>query len=68
MKKVYIDPETADGIVVASLTDTMESLRIEIKRLKSTKNLLPHQKEDLADATLHLDAMEKVFDYYGGNY
>ena len=69
MEKVYIDGDTADGIVVASLKDTMDTLRIEIKRLKSMrKDLLPHQKQDLADATLHLDAMEKVFDYYGGNF
>ena len=69
MDKVYIDGDTADGIVVASLKDTMDCLHIEIKRLKSMrKNLSQCQKEDLADATLHLDAMKKVFDYYGGNY
>ncbi len=68
MEKVYIDGDTADGIVVASLKDTMKTLRTEIKRLKSMRTLSPCQMEDLADAVLHLDAMEKVFDYYGGNY
>lgn len=69
MDKVYIDGDTADGIVVASLKDSMDTLRMEIKRLKSMKNTLSkHGKEDLADSVLHLDAMEKVFDYYGGNH
>lgn len=67
MDKVYIDPDTADSIVVASLRDSINYIKIDIKRLKSKKKLEGFEKEDLADFILNLDAMEKVFDYYGGS-
>jgi hypothetical protein len=67
MDKVYIDGETADGIVVASLRDSMECLETQIKRLKSKKKLADFEKRDLAESVKSLDAMEEVYDYYGGN-
>lgn len=67
MDKVYIDSDTADGIVVASLKDSINYLKIDIKRLRSKKKLEKYEKEDLADFILNLDAMEKVFDFFGGN-
>lgn len=67
MDKVYIDGDTADGIVVASLKETMDYLRINIKRLKSRKKLADFEKQDLAESIKSLDAMKEVYDYYGGN-
>ena len=67
MNKVEIDSETADRIVVCSLKDSIEYLKKDIKELRSKKSLKDHEKEQLADNFIELDAMEKVFDYYGGN-
>ena len=64
---VEIDPETADGIVRASLKQTIEYLREDITVLKKTKKLEDYQKRELADLIVSLNAMEEVFDYYGGN-
>ncbi len=65
--KVEIDPETADGIVRCSLKQTIEYLREDIVVFKKTKKLQDYQKRELADLIVFLDAMEKTFDYYGGN-
>jgi hypothetical protein len=65
--KVEIDPDTADGIVRASLKQTIEYFREDISDLKKKKKLEDYQKRELADLIVSLDAMEKTFDYYGGN-
>ena len=64
---VEIDPETADGIVCASVKETIEYLRKDIAVLKKVKKAEDYQKRDLAEQIRTLDAMEEVFDYYGGN-
>ena len=64
---VEIDPDTADGIVVASVKQTIEYLRQDIADLKKVKKAEDYQKRDLAEQIRTLDAMEEVFDYYGGN-
>ena len=64
---VEIDPETADGIVRASLKQTIQYLRKDISKYKRKKKLQDYEKRGLAEFIVSLDAMEKVFDYYGGN-
>jgi hypothetical protein len=64
---VAIDPETADGIVRASVKQTIEYLREDIADLKKKKKTEYYQKHELGELIITLDAMEKVFDYYGGN-
>ena len=65
--KVEIDPETADGIVRCSLKHTIDYLRIDIAKLKKKKKLEGYQIQDLAEHIVSLNAIEKVFNYYGGN-
>jgi hypothetical protein len=65
--KVEIDPETADGVVRCSLKQTMTYLREDIATFKKTKKLESYQKQDLAEHIVALEAMEEVYDYYGGN-
>ena len=65
--KIEIDPETADGIVRCSLKQTIDYLRIDIAKLKKKKKLEGYQIQDLAEHIVSLNAMEKVFNYYGGN-
>jgi hypothetical protein len=65
--KVEIDPDTADGIVRASLKQTIEYLHEDIADLKKKKKTEYYQKRELADLIVSLDAIEKTFDYYGGN-
>jgi hypothetical protein len=65
--KVEIDLDTADGIVRCSLKQTIEYLREDIAEYKKKKKLQDYQKRELADLIVSLDAIEKTFDYYGGN-
>lgn len=65
--KVEIDPVTADGITRCSLKQSIEYLREDIGSLKKKKKIEDYQKRELAELVVALDAMEKVFDYYGGN-
>jgi hypothetical protein len=67
MLDVQIDYDTADRIIVCTLKDSMNSLKREIKNLRSKKNLLPHQKGDLEYYIKDLNAMKIVYEYYGGN-
>lgn len=65
--KVEIDLDTADGITRCSLKRSIEYLREDIASLKKKKKIEDYQKHELAELVVALDAMEKVFDYYGGN-
>ena len=65
--KVEIDPDTADGITRCSLKQSIEYLREDIAVLKSVRKREYCQKHELGELIITLDAMEKVFDYYGGN-
>jgi hypothetical protein len=64
---VVIDPETADGVVRASVKESIKYLREDIAALKKVRKVKDYQKRDLAEQIRILDAMEEVFDYYGGN-
>jgi hypothetical protein len=65
--KVEIDPDTADGITRCSLKQSIAYLREDIADLKKKKKTEYYQKHELGELIITLDAMEKVFDYYGGN-
>lgn len=65
--KVEIDADTADGITRCSLKQSIAYLREDIAILKKKKKLEYYQKHELAELIVSLDAMEKVYDYYGGN-
>jgi hypothetical protein len=67
MMQVKIDAETADRIVVCALRDSIDCLKESIKNLKRKKKLEDYEKQDLADSIRSLDAMEEVYDYFGGN-
>ncbi len=67
MDKVEIDGDTADGIVRASLKDSISYLLICIKKYKAKKRLTKWEKEDMTEARLSLDHLEKTYNYYGGN-
>jgi len=65
--KVEIDPDTADGITRCSLKQSIAYIREDIADLKKKKKTEYYQKHELGELIITLDAMEKVFDYYGGN-
>lgn len=67
MPKIEIDGDTADRIVVCSLREAIEYLKKEIKHLKKSKKPDDWEKKQLAEDIADLDAMEKVYNYYGGN-
>ena len=67
MKKVEIDGDTADRIVVCSLEESMLTLRYEISKLKKKKNLTKWEKAELCDCIISLDHLQKTYSYYGGD-
>ena len=64
--KLEIDDEVLDNLIVASLTDSINSIELEVKRLKKLKTLKEHQERDLEDCLVHLDALRRTRYYYGG--
>jgi hypothetical protein len=65
--KLEIDYDTMDGLVRASLENSIETLEETITSLKRIKKPTTINKQDLGDAVLDLMAFEKVYNYYGGN-
>lgn len=70
MKKVEIDGDTADRIVVCSLEDSIRGLKDSIKAYR--KDLRKdgkdsHAKIELGECMRFLDALEATYEYYGGN-
>ena len=70
MKKVEIDGDTADRIVICSLEDSIRSIKNSIKAYR--KDLRKdgkdsHAKIELEEDIRFLDALEKTYEYYGGN-
>lgn len=69
MKKIInleIDDDTAEGLVRAMLKESIDVTKWHIKDLKKIKKPESFQKEDLADSILHLDHLQKTYEYYGG--
>ena len=67
MKKIEIDDETADRIVVCSLKDSIAQLKADIKKFKMIKNPSDWELNELSEYISDLDALEKTYEYYGGN-
>lgn len=67
MPKIEIDGDTADRIVVCSIKEAIKHLKEEIKHFKRSKRLSDWEKKQLAEDLIDLDALEKVYNYYGGN-
>jgi hypothetical protein len=67
LKKVEIDPETADRITLCTLRESIKYLKEDITTLKKKKKLQAHEKIDVADAIKDLAVLEGAYDYYGGN-
>ena len=65
--KLEIDDDTVDGIIVASLRQSIELLENDIARLKKIKKREPYQNEDLARCLVDLDGLKVAYAYYGGN-
>jgi hypothetical protein len=64
--KLEIDEEVIDGLVIATLNESINSIENETKRLKKIKNRLAAQERDLEDSLIYLDALKRTRYYYGG--
>lgn len=69
--KLEIDGDTADHIVVCSLKESIRHIKKSMKAYR--KDLRKdgkdnHAKLELGECIRFLDAMETVYEYYGGNY
>ena len=62
-----IDDEVADQLVCRTLEVSINHLRDGIKKLLKRKKLVSYEKQDLAHSQKDLAALERAFDYYGGN-
>jgi predicted RecB family endonuclease len=64
--KLEIDEEVLDGLVVSAITDAIEVIQPEIKRLSKIKKPKRHQQQDLIDHLAYIDALKKTRYYFGG--
>ena len=63
-----LDSDIVDEICREALKDHMGLLKKQIKELKKHKGkLAEYQAQDLGNSIQTLDAMELVYDYFGGN-
>jgi cell division protein FtsB len=64
--KLEIDDDIVDNLVVSALTDSIETIEAEIKRLRRIKKLKTHEQQDLDDHLAYIDALKKTRYYFGG--
>ena len=64
--KLEVNEEVIDGIIIASLTESIDIIESDFKRLKKIKNRKEYQERDLGDCLVHLDALKRTRYYYGG--
>jgi len=64
--KLEIDDEVVDNLVVSSLTESIEIIEKDIKRLSKMKKLKPHEQQDLEDHLSYIEALKKTRYYFGG--
>jgi cell division protein FtsB len=64
--KLEINEEVENGLVIASLNESISMLENELKKIKKVKNKKPYQVHDLEDNLLYLDALKRTRYYYGG--
>jgi hypothetical protein len=64
--KIEVDEDMLDGIIVASLTESINMIESEVRRLKKIKNRKEYQERDLEDNLVHLDSLKHTRYYYGG--
>ena len=64
--KIEVDEDMMDGVIVSSITQSIDYTEAEVKRLKKKKSLKAYEKEDLKFHALNLDSLKRVRYYYGG--
>lgn len=65
--KLEVDEDMMDGLIVASLTESINYLDKKIKRLKKIKKMKEHEQFDLADCIVDIDALKRTRYYYSGS-
>lgn len=64
--KLEVNEEVVDGIIIASLNESIKDIEFSIKTLKKIKKRKEYQEHDLEDCLVHLDALKRTRYYYGG--
>lgn len=64
--KLEVQEEVIDGIIIASLNESIKDIEFSIKTLKKIKKRKEYQERDLEDCLIHLDALKRTRYYYGG--
>jgi hypothetical protein len=66
--KIEIDDEMMDKILCVRLFKDYDSLKSDIRNLKSTEDLKPYQKEDLKAHKKYKKAIATLLEYYVGSH
>ena len=65
--QVTLDDEAADRIVICSLRESIDTLEHSINKIARRKKLTPYDRMVLVEEMDDLCALQKVYNYYGGN-
>ena len=64
---IEVSEEIADQIVLDVLKESIDCVTQDVKNLKAMKNKKEYQRQDMLNGIEILEALEKVYKYYGGN-
>jgi len=65
--QLTLDDEAADRIVICSLRESIDTLERSINKITSRKKLTAYDRMALVEEMDDLSALQKVYNYYGGN-
>jgi hypothetical protein len=65
--KIEVSDEIADQIALEVLSQSISYLKQDVRNLKANKNKEDYQLRDMLYGMEILEALEKVYNYYGGN-
>ena len=64
---IEVSEEISDQIVLDVLKESIDCVTQDVKNLKAMKNKKEYQRQDMLNGIEILEALEKVYKYYGGN-
>ena len=67
LEEMIVHSDICDKIVVLRLAQDIAMIKSDIAKLRKIKKPEQYQQDDLDHNVATLDALNRIYDYYGGN-